>query len=166
MKKVVFILSLFYSLSFFAQNGNCNCCTEKHTEFDFWIGTWDVSNPDGSKAGTNTILKLQDNCLLQENWASTNGKVTGTSNTFYNAKTQQWEQIWIDNLGGNLHLKGERIDNQMILKTDVTYNKNKEPFYHRLTWTQNKDGSVHQYWETITNDKDITVSFDGLYRKK
>jgi len=166
MKKITIVLSLFFSLSFFAQNNDCICCTEKYTEFDFWIGTWVVTNPDGSQAGTNTIVKLQENCLLQENWASANGKVTGTSNNFYNYKADQWEQIWVDNMGGNLHLKGNRVGNQMILKTDEEFNNNGEPFYHRITWTLNPDGSVRQYWETITNEDDITVAFDGLYRRK
>ena len=66
---------------------------------------WVVTNPDGSPAGTNTIVKLQENCLLQENWASANGKVTGTSNNFYNYKADQWEQIWVDNMGGKFTFK-------------------------------------------------------------
>ena len=53
----------------------------------------------------------------------------------------------------------------MILKTDVAKNQKGEPFYHRVTWTKNDDNTVRQYWETITNDKDITVAFDGLYKK-
>lgn len=166
MKNIGIVLSLLLSLSIFAQNDSCICCTEKYTEFDFWIGSWEVINPDGSPAGTNTIVKLQENCLIQENWASANGKVTGTSNNFYNYKSNQWEQIWVDNRGGNLHLKGNRIGNQMILKTDEEFNENGEPFYNRITWTLNPDGSVRQYWETITNDSDITIAFDGLYRKK
>jgi hypothetical protein len=131
MRKSILVLFMLFSVSVFAQNDNCICCTDKHAEFDFWIGTWDVTNPDGSRAGTNTIEKIQDNCMLQENWASANGKVTGTSNNFYNYKTEQWEQIWIDNRGGNLHLKGNRVGNQMILKTDQEFNKKGEPFYHR-----------------------------------
>ncbi|WP_250432845.1 hypothetical protein [Hanstruepera flava] len=166
MKNVLFAVIMFLGVSVFAQKENCICCTEKHAEFDFWIGDWNVTNPDGSKAGTNTIVKLQDNCMLRENWASANGKVTGTSTNFYNYKTEQWEQIWVDNRGGNLHLKGNRVGNQMILKTDQEFNKKGQPFYHRVTWTLNPDGSVRQYWETITNDKDVTVAFDGLYRKK
>ena len=148
-----------------AQNNSCNCCTEKYAEFDFWLGDWNVTNPDGSIAGTNSINKLQNNCLIQENWKSANGKVTGTSNNFYNNKTKQWEQIWVDNLGETLHLKGNRVGNKMILQTDEEINKKGQPFYHRITWTINTDGSVRQYWETITNGKDITIAFDGLYKK-
>ena len=53
----------------------------------------------------------------------------------------------------------------MILKTDQATNKDGKPFYHRVTWTLNEDGSVRQYWETITNQKDTTVAFNGLYKK-
>lgn len=156
---------MFSVFSINAQNNTCNCCTEKHAEFDFWIGNWSVTNPDGTDAGTNIIKKIQANCVLQEKWTSATPGYTGTSNNFYNVRTKQWEQIWIDNQGGSLHLKGKRVDNQMILKTDVAKNQNNEPFYHRVTWTKNDDGTVRQYWETITNDKDITVAFDGLYKK-
>lgn len=160
-----FVLLISFNLSSQTTSNNCNCCTEKHTEFDFWIGSWTVTNPDGSAAGTNTIEKIQNNCMLQENWISASQGFTGTSNNFYNAAKQQWEQIWIDNQGGRLHLKGNRVGNQMILKTEVAKNQNGEPFYHRVTWTKNDDGTVRQYWETITNDKDIAVAFDGLYKK-
>ena len=165
MKYAFSILFLFTLVSISAQTNNCNCCSDTYSEFDFWIGEWNVTNPDGSMAGTNTITKSQNNCLLQENWKSANGKVTGTSNNFYNYKTKQWEQIWVDNLGGSLHLKGNREGNKMILRTDTETQNNGDVIYHRVTWTLNKDGSVHQYWETITNNKDVTVAFDGLYRK-
>ncbi len=154
------------SLSLNAQTKKCNCCTENHLAFDFWIGSWTVTNPDGTEAGKNVIKKIQDNCILQENWKSAKGNYTGTSNNFYNHKIKQWEQIWIDNQGGSLHLKGNKVGNQMILQTDEEQNKDGQPFYHRITWTYNDDGSVRQYWETITNGKDVTVAFDGLYKKE
>ncbi len=165
MKVLLFSLVLFFSLNVQAQDNSCNCCTEKHQEFDFWIGEWTVTNPDGKIAGTNSIKKIQDNCILQENWTSAQGNFTGTSNNFYNYKTKQWEQIWVDNQGQSLHLKGNKTDNQMILKTDEEKDKDGNPYYHRVTWTHNADGSVRQYWETIKNGKDITVAFDGLYKK-
>ena len=53
----------------------------------------------------------------------------------------------------------------MILQTDEEKNKEGIPFFHRITWTLNEDGSVRQYWETIVNTIEITVAFDGLYKK-
>ena len=166
MKLILLFLSLSLGLTMHAQINTCNCCTDKHSEFDFWIGNWSVTNPDGTNAGKNTIEKVQDNCVLRENWTSANGNFTGTSNNFYNFKTKQWAQIWVDNQGQSLHLKGNRIGNQMILKTDEELNKDGNPFFHRVTWTKNSDGTVRQLWETITNSKEVTVAFDGLYKKE
>lgn len=164
--KILIIISVFLmSLNINAQSEHCICCTEKHNEFDFWIGSWVVTKPDGSFAGTNVIEKIQDNCILRENWTSAVGKFTGTSSNFYNIQTKQWEQIWIDNQGGILHLKGNRKENQMILQSDAQNNSNGEPFYNRITWTINDDGTVRQYWEIITNGSNVTEAFDGLYKK-
>jgi hypothetical protein len=165
MKNLIALALITSTISLNAQTTSCNCCTEKHAEFDFWVGSWNVSKPDGSPAGTNTIDKIQDNCVLRENWTSAVGNFTGTSSNFHNAQTNQWEQIWLDNQGGILHLKGNRKGNQMILQSDELKNAKGEPYFHRITWTLNDDGSVRQYWETITNDKDVTVAFDGLYKK-
>ena len=163
---IIIILTFIFSITSMAQNNQkCNCCTEKHSEFDFWIGKWEVTNPDGTKAGSNVIDKIQDNCILRENWTSAKGKYTGTSSNFFNSKANQWEQIWIDNQGGTLHLKGNRKGNQMIMQTDEEKNEEGKSFFHRITWTLNEDESVRQYWETITNTKEISVAFDGLYKK-
>ena len=53
----------------------------------------------------------------------------------------------------------------MILQSDERKNTNGEPYFNRITWTLNEDGTVRQYWETITNGKDVIVAFDGLYKK-
>ena len=98
-KTLLFIATLFFAIQLNAQNQSCNCCTQKHAEFDFWIGKWRVTNPDGTAAGKNVIDKIQNKCMLIENWTSAKGNYTGTSNNFYNYKTKQWEQIWIDNQG-------------------------------------------------------------------
>lgn len=166
-----YIISLFafilFSNTIQAQDTQqCNCCTEVHAEFDFWVGSWTVTNPDGSAAGKNVIDKIQENCILRENWTSTRPGYTGTSHNFYNYKTKQWEQIWVDNQGQSLHLKGNRVGNKMILSTDEETNKEGQIFYHRVTWSANEDGTVRQLWETITEGKDISIAFDGLYKKQ
>ena len=166
MQRLSFILILSCFTNLMAQSNDCNCCSEKYSEFDFWLGSWSVTTPNGELAGRNVIDKIQDKCILRENWTSTKGKYTGTSSNFYNSQIDKWEQIWIDNQGGSLHLKGNRIDSQMILQSEEALNKNGDPFVHRITWTLNKDGSVRQVWETITNGTEISIAFDGLYIKE
>lgn len=165
MKNLIYVM-LFSSLVYSQPNSqSCNCCTETHKQFDFWVGTWEVTNPDGSKAGRNIIVKIQDNCILQENWVSAKGNYTGTSNNYYNTVTKQWEQLWVDNQGASLHLKGNRKGNQMILESDPQKGKQGKEFINRVTWTANPDGTVRQLWEVISEGKVINTAFDGLYKK-
>ncbi|WP_299556546.1 hypothetical protein [Seonamhaeicola sp.] len=165
MRPLIFTLIFALAALGNAQNSDCKCCTENHDAFDFWVGTWEVFNKNETVAGYNNITQIQDNCIIQEHWKSAKGKYTGTSNSFYNAKKKRWEQIWVDNQGGVLHLKGNREGNQMILSTDEETNEKGQVVKHRVTWTKNEDGTVRQYWEVITDGKDIAVAFDGLYKK-
>jgi len=97
---------------------DCACCTQVHTQFDFWIGSWETYNPDDTLAGNNIINKIQNNCALREKWTSATGDYTGTSYNFYNTFDKRWEQIWIDNGGQTLHLKGNLVDGSMVLSSD------------------------------------------------
>ena len=130
MKAVAFILG-FLVLSagtVLAQEDDCACCTEAHSAFDFWIGNWDVYQSDGTLAGTNSIEKEQNGCMLRENWVSTNYAFTGTSINFYNKQKGRWEQLWVDSGGSYLHLRGNRQGKQMILLSDEIPREDKPPY--------------------------------------
>ena len=53
----------------------------------------------------------------------------------------------------------------MILRTDDEKNSENKIFYHQITWTANDDGTVRQLWETITENAQTIIAFDGLYKK-
>ncbi|MBT8257177.1 MAG: hypothetical protein KJO49_01815 [Bacteroidia bacterium] len=158
---------LFCSLITFSQNdSNCACCTEEHGAFDFWVGQWTVIKPDGSPAGKNIIEKIQDDCVLMENWTSASPGYTGTSYNFYNGQTKKWEQLWIDNQGQSLHMTGGRTGDKMIMKTDWLVAANGNRYYHQISWTLNTDGTVRQLWETFPEGQPTQIAFDGLYKKE
>lgn len=165
MRHTILALLVGLTITFSAAQQACNCCTENHEAFDFWIGSWTVTNPDGSLAGFSSITKIENNCIIDEHWKSASPGYTGTSHNFYNSKLKRWEQLWLDNQGGYLKLYGNRTENQMILTSDIE-NTQKGSVYHRITWTANEDGTVSQLWETITNETEISVAFNGLYTKK
>lgn len=165
MKVCLIIFLLILSSTTHAQDKqDCACCSAEHGAFDFWIGDWSVTNKDGSDAGRNTITRLQDNCVLQENWISATPGYTGTSYNFYHVEKKHWQQLWLDNQGGSLELHGQRVGQQMILRSSDATNKDGKTFYHQITWTANDDGSVRQLWETFTEGAETVVAFDGLYR--
>ena len=165
--KTYLILSLFLLGGLFAiaQENNCACCTEDHKGFDFWLGSWKVTGPDGKPLGTNTISKSGNQCVVYENWTSASPGFTGASTNFFNKKTEEWEQLWVDSTGSHLKLKGKRVGNKMILSSEAFENDKGMMTRHRITWTANKDGTVRQLWEVLQGDKVVNVAFDGQYRK-
>lgn len=168
MKQLLTILLALCPALLFSQNDNqCPCCAETYQQFDFWIGEWDVFNAQGQKVGTNTIQKIQGNCVLTENWIGGKGS-TGTSFSYYDRKTKTWNQLWIDNSGGNLNITGNFRDGKMVLMGEKQHNAVKDiSFQDRITWTDNKDKTVRQHWERTTDDgKSWNTLFDGLYKRK
>lgn len=163
------IIILLLSNSITAQVGQdqCDCCSEQYQQFDFWLGEWEVFNPEGKKVGENKILKLHDNCVIQENWTSV-GQHTGTSYNFYNKNDNSWNQIWIDNSGKVLKLKGIFENNKMVLKSEKIKSQDTDSYFtNRIIWTKDTTGNVNQKWEIIDDDeKVLKVVFDGIYKRK
>jgi hypothetical protein len=145
----------------------CACCHEKAKQFHFWVGDWEAYNPKGKLAGTNRIVLLEGNCVMQENWIAASGGYTGTSYNFYNTTTGKWQQLWLDNQGGNLQLEGEWKGTAMVLEGKPTKNRQGQQQIDRITWTPNADGTVRQVWEaSVDGGTSWTVTFDGVYRRK
>lgn len=167
MRKWFTLLGIFLVITTAsAQNNPCACCTEDHSAFDFWIGTWEVTLPNGAIAGENIIEKIQGDCVLRENWKGANGNFTGTSYNYYNTGTGLWEQLWLDRSGTILKLSGKRIDNQMILQSEGVVNEDNSITIQRITWTLLEDGKVRQVWEVLRDGVTANVLFDGMYSRK
>ncbi|KAB7531380.1 hypothetical protein F8C76_07765 [Flagellimonas olearia] len=168
MKKMILPFVLLFFLQAHTQNNaNCNCCSENQKAFDFWIGEWMVTNStNGTPAGESRISWEEDGCVIRENWTSATPGYTGTSLNFFNIAEQQWEQLWVDNTGAHLKLKGNRVGNQMILTSGEFAKDDGLMYRNRITWTKNDDGTVRQLWEVLQGEKVVSVAFDGLYKKK
>lgn len=163
------LLLLLFPAYFFAQSptsGDCPCCTEQHKQFDFWEGNWETfKTGTDTLLGTNHILKLQDQCILQENWAAAKGKYTGTSYNWWDGT--HWNQSWIDNQGGSLKLSGNWRGTKMVLESEEMTGQQGKPYFNRITWTPAEDGSVRQLWQVSTDQKKTWKTlFDGTYKKK
>ncbi len=139
------------------------CATEKHRQFDFWVGTWDVTQ-NGQPAGHNVIELRHNDCVLAENWTSANGGFTGSSLNTYDAATDRWHQTWVDTSGTLLELNGGFQDGSMVLEGTRPAQGGGEVI-NRITWTPNEDGSVRQHWQFKAPGADWATAFDGLYVK-
>lgn len=136
------------------------CAGPEHSQFDFWVGDWRVTTPDGKHAGDNRIEKILDGCALHESWQGASGG-RGHSYNAWDRDRQVWHQTWVDRQGTLLLLDGGLKDGAMVM-TGMQGNT-----LNRITWTPNKDGTVRQVWETSADaGKTWQVAFDGLYRRK
>jgi hypothetical protein len=138
------------------------CQAAEYRQFDFWIGDWDVYQPNGQKAGENHIEVINGGCGLLENWSGRGGSV-GKSLNIYDRSDKRWHQNWIDNTGGRLVIAGGLLDKRMVLSSDPAA---PGPL-QRITWTPGDDGSVRQFWEASTDaGKTWAVQFDGKYVRR
>ena len=138
------------------------CRTEAHRQFDFWIGDWDVTTPDGKPAGTNLIKPILGGCVLHESWKATGGYI-GESHNIYDATRKVWHQTWVD-VGGNLLVLEGTFERGVMTLSDGGLTGKDATLINEIAWTPNADGSVSQRWR-VSNDggKTWKMSFDGKY---
>ena len=135
-------------------------------QFDFWIGDWNVTTPDGKPAGTNRIELIANGRGLLENWSGdpAAGGGTGKSLNAWNAAKRQWQQFWVGGGGGVLELAGGFVGGRMVLSGEHAVSG--RHVNERITWTPNADGSVRQLWEqSADGGKTWQTVFDGHYAK-
>jgi len=170
MKSLIIILAIFALTGDIKAQSDCACCNETHKQFDFWVGEWIVLDSLGNKVGENQISKIEENCIVLEHWTGVKGG-TGTSQNYYDKTDSTWNQLWIDNKGNILKLKGGLESGKMVLKSDSgtsgVKGENTHTYYNQITWSQNEDGTVSQLWERYDkNDKLVKTVFLGIYHRK
>jgi len=141
-------------------------------DFDFWLGDWSVTTPDGKPAGTNRIESVAGGQGLYENWEATvqpNGQPSGNGKSLnaFNPAKNQWQQFWIGSGGNVLELAGGRVDGRMVLASAERALRDGRSVTNRITWTPNADGTVRQRWEqSFDAGKTWQTVFEGLYTRK
>jgi hypothetical protein len=139
------------------------CSEAAYRQFDFWLGEWTVTTPDGQFQGHNRVEKRYGDCVVQENWTGSHGG-TGSSFNIYDANRKVWHQSWVDSSGTLLLLEGGLKDGRMVL-SGTELQKDGKQLLNRITWTPGKD-MVPQTWETSSdNGKTWKTIFDGIYKK-
>jgi hypothetical protein len=143
---------------------DAGCTAPEYRQFDFWIGSWVVSEA-GQPAGRNDITPDLNRCALFESWTSVDGS-RGRSVNYYDRAHGRWRQSWIDDRGGVLELNGQWLRGSMVLEGERPAAGAGPPVRHRISWTPNADGSVRQHWQTLKNPHGAWETvFDGLYRR-
>lgn len=137
----------------------------RFSEFNFWVGEWDVQIAGGGVAGHNSISAEQHGCLLIENWTSATGG-TGTSINYLDKTDGQWVQIWNDASGSQINIRGGMTEEGMLLTGTIHYIANDTTAPFRGLWTPLPDGRVRQFFEQSSDGGETWAPwFEGFYTR-
>lgn len=139
------------------------CDAPEHRQFDFWVGEWEVTSPDGKPAGRNSITREMNGCVIHEHWSGAGG-MKGESFNIWDRVTKRWHQTWVTDRGNLLQLDGAFQNGSMQLSSESGPPDRR--VFNRVTWTPSPDRTLRQHWEASTDGgKTWTTAFDGKYRR-
>ena len=142
------------------------CSAAECSQFDFWLGDWDLTYNDTVHA-TNLVTKEMGGCLIHEHFNDPSHAYTGESWSVYNAKTKLWQQTWVDNQGAYIVLTGAFKDGSMILYTEPTLQPDGKMKQSRMVFYDITPDRFMWDWEsTIDEGKTWTNNWRIHYKRR
>lgn len=130
------------------------CRAPGFRQFDFWVGRWEVRNPDGEVIGHNEIRRIGGGCGLLEDWTGSGGGAGMSINT-WDPELDRWTQRWVGQ-GATLWLEGALEEGpegpRMVLTGTRARTTPRGAVLDRISWTLLPGGDVLQVWEMSTDD--------------
>jgi hypothetical protein len=167
-RKTIFFLALAASATAAAAQAPAasGCKSPEHRQFDFWVGTWDVSPTGQTKVVARSLIEnLYGGCVIRENWMPVAGTAGGSLNT-YDPEDKRWHQVWMDASNARVSFDGELVDGNMVLTGNWRgAQKPGQDALVRMTYSRLDAGAVRQKGE-ISTDKGASWKpfFDFTYR--
>lgn len=142
-----------------------SCDDPAYHAFDFWIGEWDVRQPDGTGTGRNSIRPINRHCALLESYSS-GGNPFGQSYNFYDPVSGNWNQLWLSP-GVIIRMEGPAVEEgRLTMVGTITYLAREEPRPFMGRWTAREDGTVLQeFWERNPETGAWGNWFTGIYTR-
>lgn len=135
-------------------------------QFDFWVGEWEVYDPQGTKAGASVIERIANGCGILENWTNASGGGTGKSINFYDPQAGKWFQYWIGTDGNPQRFSGEYRDGALRF-AGGPYTQGGKKYVTRLTFFNLDANTVRQLSERSEDDgRTWSVSYDFKYVRR
>ncbi|MEO7306071.1 MAG: hypothetical protein ABIR78_04035 [Ferruginibacter sp.] len=171
MKKILTcIISSLLIITGYAQK--LPCSNPVYRQFDFWIGEWEAFGTNGVKAGDSKVSLILDSCIILEEWTSASLqqglRYAGKSFNTYNASTKQWQQSWVDNVGGSNEYLTGKFENNQIVFSSTPFKISKDTMaIRKLTFTNLSINKLRQHGE-LSKDNGLTwvTEYDLEYRRK
>lgn len=159
-------LLLLVAVGASAQGAPPTCTDAAFHQFDFWVGDWEVTQADGSRAGHNRVESILDGCVVMENWEGAGGSTGKSFNMFDVRGDGKWHQTWVDGSGGRLDLVGGLDEEGRMVLSGERPGREGGTVLHRITWTPRPDGTVQQHWQASKNGGETWDDlFLGIYSR-
>ncbi len=136
------------------------CTDPKFRQFDFWLGSWNVTE-NGQPAGLSDITLAPGGCAVLEHFRSAG---VGRSISFYQPTTDMWYQTYIDDGGTRVLFAGRFQNGGMDLLTPPGGGQ----VHGRTRWTAEGTNSRQQV-SAPTNNGGATYGppqYDFLYIRR
>jgi len=143
------------------------CSAPEFSQFDFWVGDWDVTGAlKGVPAGTSHISKEMGGCVIWENWTSKGSGYFGKSYNTYNVNLHRWEQYWVDNGAGAMFFHGQLKDGVMDYWTDDIPQPDGRKMRRHLQFFNLSPDRVRQFsQQSFDGGKTWKVEYDLIYNR-
>jgi hypothetical protein len=147
------------------------CAAPQQKQFDFWVGEWDLTwpgeKPGETGHGTNSIKRILDGCVVQENFSGADSMhLRGTSVSTFDARSVHWKQTWVDNEGSYLDFAGDFNNGQMILQREFSQ-KDGTRIMQRMVWKNITANEMDWSWEASRDGgKTWQVNWPIHYKRK
>ena len=131
------------------------------SDFDFWVGSWQVTDPSDGSTGRNTIRRILDGKVLEESFTfpGPDGKpYRGRSHTVH-VDGRGWCQTWVDSTGLYLDFVGDMTGDVMRLERRAAVGD--KPVRQRMEWSSITAESLVWQWLRAPDGSD---AFELLWR--
>jgi hypothetical protein len=166
MRPIIVAMAVLLASPATAQKPANACAVPERSQFDFWVGNWDVYPTGTDKLVAHSwIEKLYNGCAVRENWMPIGG-TGGGSLSAWNPRTGKWHQTWIDSSGATVMCDGGMTGDTMTISgTWPNVIAPGKDGVVGMNYRRNPDGSVRQWGEVTGDDgKTWSPSFDFTYK--
>ena len=121
------------------------------SDFDFWLGEWNVSWDEGRLRGRNSIAREYGGNVVYERFDGRPGiDLVGMSVSVYREAVDRWFQTWVDDSGNYFALQGGMEDGEMILLGEQSGPRGRVSL--RMRFSDIRDDRFTWRWESSNDD--------------
>jgi hypothetical protein len=134
-------------------------------QFDFWLGDWAISNPNGSGEAASRVYLALGQYLLVESWDDGRGH-QGENLFAYSADDKSWHGMFADNQG-RVHEFTGKVTSGLAEFYGPSSGPKGEVVLNRIRVVRIASDKVEQSWEkSEDNGTSWTAVFKGEYSRK